>query len=65
MYEIVNIHTYNDEFATMKKISDDLKKKRINLHNISDNGKNYEINKIYISSSNLTKLRDNYHKMYN
>lgn len=65
MYEIVNIHTYNDEFATMKKISDDLKKKRINLHNISDNGKNYKINKIYISSSNLTKLRDNYHKMYN
>ena len=40
-----------------------LKKKRINMADLSSDGKEYEIKKIYISSSNLAKLRDNYNKL--
>ena len=59
-YEIMTIYTYRNNLATLKRITKDLKKKRINMVDLSSDGKEYEIAKVYISSSNLAKLRENY-----
>lgn len=64
VYKAVHVDAYNDGMAVMKKISKDIKQKKINLYNFQDEDDNYEVTSIYVSSSNLAKLRENYHKLY-
>ena len=59
VYEIVSTYVDYDEITRLKSVLEDLKKKRINTNNFY-NSCNYEIEKIYISEDNLTKIRDNY-----
>lgn len=60
--EILGISTYQDELSIVKKTLEDMKEKKIKSYNEYDYG--YEIDKIYISNSNLTKLKENYKKYY-
>ena len=59
VYEIANTYVDYDEINRLKSVIEDLKKKRINT-NIFYNSCSYEIEKLYISEDNLTKLRENY-----
>ena len=64
VYEIMNIYTYRNGFKTFKRITKDLKKRRINTNDFNSDGKEYEIKNVYISSNNLTKLINNYNEIY-
>ena len=54
------ISVEHNDFEQLKQLLDDLKNKRINTY--SDY--NYRIDKVYISESNLTKIKENYSKYY-
>ena len=56
-YKVIHIYYDYNNINVLKNIINDLKNKKINKY---DN--DYEIDKIYISESNLTKLRENYLK---
>ena len=59
VYEIASTYVDYDEIKRLKNVIEDLKKKRINTNSFY-NSCNYEIEKVYISEDNLTKIRDNY-----
>lgn len=63
-YKMLNIYTYNNGIDVYKNILNDLKDKKINTYYF-DNYDTYKINKIYISSDNLTKIRENNRNYYN
>ena len=63
MVEIANIYVDYDELEFYRTVINDFKHKKINTYNRYDNG--YEIDKIYISSKNLTKIRENCIKVSN
>ena len=59
VYEIASTYVDYDEIARLKSVIEDLKKKKINTNSFY-NSCNYEIEKVYVSEDNLTKLRENY-----
>lgn len=61
MIKMANIYIDDDEFAVIKQMANDLKNKKINTYNLYNN--DYEIDKVYISLDNLTKLKENYKKL--
>ena len=63
-YKLLDIYVDYNEFDIYKKIIKDLKNKKINTY-YYDNMNNYVIDKIYISSDNLTKIKENYNNIYN
>ena len=56
-YKVIHVNYDYDDIEMLKNIIEDLKKKRINKYDSY-----YEIEKIYISQENLTKLRENNRK---
>ena len=58
-YEVVNIYNTVDSMDYYRMVIDKLKEKKIVLW---DN--TYEIEKVYISGDNLTKIRNNYRNYY-
>ena len=64
-YKVINIYAGYDGLDSFKAMLDDLKDKKINKYNLYDiHDDGYEIDKVYISSSNLTKIKENYKKIY-
>ena len=59
VYEVVNIYSIVDGMDYYRMVIDRLKEKKIVLW---DN--TYEIEKVYISGDNLTKIRNNYRNYY-
>ena len=60
VYEVVNIDYNYDGLTLYKTMVADLKKKKINTYNYSEDS---YIDKVYISDKNLTKLKENYRKI--
>lgn len=58
-YEVVNIYNTVDSMDYYRMVIDKLKEKKIVLWNNT-----YEIEKVYISGDNLTKIRNNYRNYY-
>ena len=62
-YLVADIYVNYDELAIYKSIIDDFKKKKINTKYLIDGYHRwYDIDKIYISSDNLTKIKENIKK---
>ena len=63
-YNILSIHVnnYNNDYKEFKKVLDDFKNKKIKDYYHYDYS--YQIVKLYISSDNLTKIKENYQKCY-
>ena len=59
--EIAGIFVDSDELAIMKRTLNDLKHKKINTGNLYNT--DYKVEKIYISESNLTKIKENFNKL--
>ena len=59
-YKIIRISYIYDDINLYKRVIEDLKEKKIKKYNGS-----YELDKIYLSSDHLTKLKENNNKFYN
>ena len=59
-YLSVNIIVDYDDMKTFKTLLEDAKNKRIRTYDATG----YEIDKLYISQDNLTKIKENYKKLY-
>ena len=53
----INNYSDIDDFKKIKEVINDLKNKKIRVYN--ENYYRYQIDKIYISNNNLTKLKEN------
>ena len=62
MFRVVDIYATYDGFNNVKEAIDLLKKKKIEF--VGDDTPTYEIEKIYISGDNLTRIKENYKKRY-
>jgi len=63
-YKIVDMYTNYDSIKSFNKVLDDFKNKKINTYILHDDGDNYVIDKVYISSDNLTQIKENYENAF-
>ena len=63
-YKVVNIYGNYDGIKSFNKVLNDFKNKKINTYILYGEEDNYVIDKVYISSDNLTKIKENYKKHY-
>ena len=64
MYKVVDIYAGYDGVKSFNKVLSDFKDKKINTYVLQNDSENYTINKIYISSENLNKVKENYEKAH-
>ena len=60
MYRVASVYATFDGIHSFNNFLDDLKNKRINTYNFNDSDNNYVIDMVYISSDNLTQIKENY-----
>ncbi len=62
VYDVLGMYPNYDQTGEYKMIIEDLKNKKLNTFNLYNNY--YEVDKIYVSQDNFTKLKNNYYKLY-
>lgn len=63
VYDMINFYVDDNEFELIKRVIDDVKKKKINTYD-NMHECDYKIEKVYISHDNFTKIKDNYDKLF-
>lgn len=63
-YKVISITANYDGIKAFNEVLKQFKDKKINTYIFDDNDKYYEIEKVYISSANLTQIKENYEKIY-